>query len=136
MNEKLYSNERYPEFVQMIYDYVIHKLFKYPDYKFRIIKRKKEVNPNHMVLGYINFQKQIIALDIYTPKKRQAKSINSLLRTIAHEIAHIQKPPYRQRYRGRYITRQHYPVFYKQCDKNIEKIKKDPYLKQYFRQTE
>lgn len=84
-------------------------------------------------LGYTDLEKREITLDIFTPRRRSPKSANGLLRVIAHEIAHIQKPPYRQRYKGRIITRMHYPQFYKQVTKNVEKFKKDKWLTEYFR---
>ncbi|PIR94594.1 hypothetical protein COT97_00380 [Candidatus Falkowbacteria bacterium CG10_big_fil_rev_8_21_14_0_10_39_11] len=130
----LYKNERYHEFVELVFHQIVNKLFRYKNYKLHIINRRKPANPDSLTLGYINFKKKIIALDIFTPKTHKPKSINSLLRTLAHEIAHIQKPPYYQRYKGRNIVRQHFPAFYNQVDKNIVKIKKDPYFKQYFRQ--
>ena len=74
----------------------------------------------------------IIVIDIFTPRHRKPKAINSILRVLAHEIAHFQKPPYRQRYRGRLIVRQHYPIFYKQVNRNVEKFKKDKTLGEYF----
>ena len=86
-------------------------------------------------LGYTDLEKREVTLDIFTPKRRAPKAANGLLRVIAHEIAHIQKPPYRQRYKGRMITRMHFPKFYKQVTKNVEKFKKDPWLTEYFRKT-
>jgi len=126
--DSLYKNDKYPEFVQLIFTHVIESIFSL-DYKFRVINRRSE---RQRVLGYINFRKKIIALDIFTEKKREPKSINALLRVIAHEIAHIQKPPYRQLHKGRFINRQHYPAFYTQVTKNVETIKKDVYLQNYF----
>ena len=84
-------------------------------------------------LGYTDIEKGIITLDIFTPRRRQPKSANGLLRLIAHEVAHIQKPPYRQRYKGRWITRQHFPKFYDRVNKNVVKFKKDKEFKQYFK---
>jgi len=84
------------------------------------------------LLGYTNLKTKVIAIDIFTPKKRLPKSINSILRIIAHEIAHHQKKPFKQLYRGHIITRSHYPGFYRQVNKNILKYKKDPELKLYF----
>lgn len=84
-------------------------------------------------LGYTDLKSRQITLDILTPRRRSPKSSNGLLRVIAHEIAHLQKPPYRERYRGRIITRMHFPKFYNQVNKNVEKFKKDKELWQYFR---
>ena len=86
-------------------------------------------------LGYTDLEKGVITLDILTPRRRQPKSANGILRVIAHEIAHIQKPPYRQRHRGRWITRMHFPKFYDQVNKNVDKFKKDSDFAQYFRQV-
>jgi len=98
--------------------------------------RKAPVNTaKDYTLGYTDLKKREITLDIYTPRRRQPKAFNSLLRVIAHEVAHLQKPPYKQRYRGRWITRIHFPEFYNQCNKNIGKFKKDRYLGQYFRKV-
>ena len=83
-------------------------------------------------LAYTNLRTGLITLDIFTPRRRQPKSFNGLLRVLAHEIAHRQKPPYRQRYRGRWITRTHFPKFYTQVNKNIERFKADPILGSYF----
>ena len=128
------SPQKHAEFVQIIFEHVLNKVFKLKGFTFRPMVRKTTVNPRRMTLGYINLAKKLIVLDILTPKKRQPKSINSLLRTIAHEIAHFQKPPYRQRYKGRIIARQHYPEFYEQVTANVERIKEDEYLKGYFRE--
>jgi hypothetical protein len=84
-------------------------------------------------LGYTDLKKREITLDIFTPRRRTPKSSNGLLRVIAHEIAHIQKPPYRQRFKGRIITRMHFPKFYTQVNKNVDKFKKDKEFKLFFR---
>lgn len=84
-------------------------------------------------LAYINLKTRTITIDIYTPKFRRPKAVNAILRILAHEIAHFQKMPYRQLYRGKMIMRQHYPAFYKQVNKNIKKMKKDKILRGYFR---
>ncbi len=119
----------FPEYITKVFDYTVKHVFGLSDYEFRIINRRTE---NQRILGYINFRKKIIALDIYTAKKRVPKKISSLLRTIAHEIAHIQKPPYRSRYKGHYIIRQHYPAFYRQVKKNLKIIQKDLTLRIFF----
>ncbi len=89
-------------------------------------------NPKNMVLGHTNLKNKTVTIDIYTPRFRKPKSQNSILRVIAHEIAHHQKPPFRQRYKGHLIARKHYPEFYEQVTKNIEKFKKDEVLGVYF----
>jgi len=84
-------------------------------------------------LAHTSLKNKTITVDIYTPRFRKPKSIRSILNILAHEIAHHQKLPFRQRFRGRIITRQHYPAFYEQVNKNIEKIKRDEILKEYFK---
>jgi len=104
----------------------ICQLLKVEDLHFRPMRRTREINTKKSyVVGRINLKTKTITLDLYTAKKREPKKIASILRVLAHEIAHIQKPPYYQRYRGRLIIRKHYPRFYKQVKKNIEAMRKD-----------
>jgi hypothetical protein len=65
-----------------------------------------------------------ITIDIYTPRHRKPKSLKSVCNILAHEIAHHQKPPFKQRWRGRIIARRHYPAFYTQVNKNIIKTRR------------
>lgn len=108
------------------------EILKAPDLQLRIIKRTGSKNTKRYVKGYINLRTKVIGLDVYTPKRMEPKSFNGLIRTICHEIAHLQKLPYRQFYRRRWIVRQHYPAFYKQIERNINKIKKDKVLGIHF----
>lgn len=119
----------FSDLISQVFNYTVKHVFGLKDYEFRIINRRSE---KQRILGYINFRKKIIALDIYTAKKRVPKKISSLLRTIAHEIAHIQKPPYRSLYKGHFIARQHYPAFYRQVKKNIKTIQKNEVLSKFF----
>ena len=125
-----HRNEAHEETVRDLFLKLI-KVFGLKGYKFRLMRRvvdeegkgvlniKKGYNE-----AYINLRTKVITIDIYTPKFRKSKSIRLIMCVLAHEIAHIQKPPYRQRYRGRIITRQHYPTFYEQVNKNYAKIEK------------
>jgi len=95
--------------------------------------RYSHVNTKHgFIVGRTSLKTGLVTIDIWTPKKRQPKSLAGILRTLCHEAAHHQKKPYRQRYRGRWIIRQHYPSFYKQVNKNIIKLKKSRELGKYF----
>lgn len=85
------------------------------------------------VIGRTNLKTGLITIDIFTPKFRKPKAIASILRTLAHEVAHHQKRPYRSRFRGHLINRCHYPVFYRQVTRNINKLKKDKELGKYFK---
>jgi len=102
--------------------------------RFRPMRRKNNrVNTKRgFVIGRTNLRTGLITIDIYTPKTREEKKVSSVLRTLCHEVAHHEKKPYRERFRWRYITRQHYPEFYKQVNKNILKLKKDKVLSKYF----
>ncbi len=102
-------------------------------FHFRVMNRTAPVNnPRSFRIAYTNLKTKLVAIDILTPRKREPKSIASILRTLAHEIAHHQKKPFRQLYRGHIITRSHYPAFYKQVNKNIAKLKSDLELSKYF----
>lgn len=106
---------------------------KVTGFYFRVMNRNAPVNnPRSFKIAYTNLKTKLVAIDILTPRKREPKKIASILRTIAHEIAHHQKKPYRQLYRGHWINRSHYPEFYKQVTDNIQKFKKDPELSRYF----
>lgn len=99
----------------------------------RFMSQSREVDTKKSFsLGKASLAKRIITLDIYTPRFRKPKSVNGILRVIAHELAHFQKSPYRQCYRGHLIARQHYPAFYRQVNRNIEKLKRDKALGDYF----
>ena len=101
--------------------------------KFRPMKRKVRVDPRRgFVIGRTNLKTKLITIDIFTPLKREPKKISSILRTLCHEAAHHQKPPFRQFYRFRFINRQHYPEFYGQVKENIEVLKKTSVFKKYF----
>ncbi len=94
--------------------------------RFSIMRKQKDhVNIKRgFVVGRTNLKTGIISIDIWTTKERRPKKISSILRTLCHEVAHHQKKPYRQRYRGRIINRIHYPIFYRQVQRNINKLKK------------
>ena len=86
-------------------------------------RRNDRVNDKRgFVIGRTNLKTGLITIDIFTPKFRKPKKISSILRTLAHEAAHHQKPPYRSRFMGRIINRCHYPVFYRQVTRNINKL--------------
>ncbi len=85
-------------------------------------------------LGYTDLRSKLVVVDIYTQKTKRPKKPSSVLAVMAHELAHHQKRPYRQLdlRRGRWINRIHYPEFYKQVTRNINKFKKDKALRQFY----
>lgn len=120
------------EEVQMICDKALC-IFKVGGVTFRPMNRKTAVDTKKsFVIGRTNLKTGLITIDIFTPRKRENKKISSILRTLCHEVAHHQKKPYRQLFRRKLIIRQHYPAFYTQVNRNIEKLKKDKELGVYF----
>ncbi len=111
-------------------------VFGLPQLRFRPMRRQdNQVNTRRgYVIGRTNLKTGLVTIDIFTPRFRKPKKISSILRTLAHEAAHHQKPPYRSRFMHRIITRSHYPVFYKQVTRNIKKLKKDKALGVHFQQ--
>jgi hypothetical protein len=109
-------------------------ILKRPNLKFRPMRRQgNRVNTERgFVIGRTNLRTGLITIDIYTPKKREPKKLAGILRTLCHEVAHHQKLPYRQRYRGRWIVRQHFPEFYRQVNKNIERLRNSQELGIFF----
>ena len=101
--------------------------------KLRKMRRTKPVNSRGGYrLAYINIKTRIVTLDFYTARTRKPKKISAILAVFAHELAHIQKPPYKQFFKGKWINRMHFPEFYAQVKENIEVYKKDEKLKHYF----
>ncbi len=124
--------------IKIIFSQII-KLFNLEWFSFQLMRRFVDGQGRGVmnlkksyVLAHTSLKNKTITIDIYTPRFRKPKSIKSILNILAHEIAHHQKPPFRQRWQGRIITRRHYPVFYRQVNRNIQKMKKDKILGQYF----
>ena len=103
------------------------QILGFKNLKFECLRaRSEQINTKRsFVIGRTNLRTGLISIDIWTPKKRSPKKTSSILRTLCHEVAHHQKLPYRQRYKGRIINRMHYPIFYRQVQRNINKLKKN-----------
>lgn len=121
------------DFINSICDFAI-KILKVDKLRFRPMQRRNnQVNTKRSyVIARTNLKTKLITIDIYTPKKRELKKISSILRTLCHEIAHHQKQPFKQRYKGHWIMRQHYPEFYERVNKNIKILTENVVLKKYF----
>lgn len=111
------------------------EIFSLKNFTFRTMRRQVDAQgwgvlnlKKAYTLAHTNLKTKTITIDIYTPRHRKPKAIKSILNILAHEIAHHQKMPYKQFHKGKWIIRQHYPAFYKQVNKNIEKIRKDKIL--------
>ena len=109
------------------------KILKLSKLRFKPMKRKNLVNTKRgFVIGRISLKTGLVTIDIWTPKKQEPKKISSILRTLCHEAAHEQKKPYKQRFKGHWIIRQHYPRFYRQVKRNILALKRDKKLGKLF----
>lgn len=131
------TNSEHEEQIKIIFSR-IGEIFKLNGFTFKTMRRQVDAEgkgtlnlKKSYTLAYTNLKTKTITIDIYTPRHRRPKSIKSILNILAHEIAHHQKMPYRQLYRGKWIVRQHYPAFYKQCTKNYDKMLKDKILSEY-----
>jgi len=121
-------------FVQNICDYAISLIKVDKKLYFRPMNRlnsRVDIKRGY-VLGRTNLKTGLITIDIFTPRFRKPKAVPSLLRILAHEIAHHQKPPFRSNYRGHMIIRRHYPKFYRQVNRIIGIFKQDKKLKVHF----
>ena len=131
------QNSEHEEKLKIIFQ-EIARIFKLRGFTFKTMCRQVDATgkgtlnlKKSYTLAHTNLKTKTITIDIYTPRHRRPKSIKSILNILAHEIAHHQKLPYRQLYRGKWIVRQHYPAFYKQCNKNYKKMLKNKILKNY-----
>jgi len=125
--------EKFANEVQHICDEAL-KILGAGKLRFSPMKRKNNrVNTKRgFVIGRTNLKTGSITIDIFTPKKREPKKISAILKTLCHEVAHHQKPPYKQFYKFKWINRQHYPEFYEQVTDNIERLKRNNIFKKYF----
>lgn len=119
--------------IQSICDYGL-KVMGLNRLRFRPMRRREDrvKTKRGFIIGRTNLKTGLVTIDVFTPKFRKPKKISSILRTLAHETAHHQKRPYRSRFRGRIINRCHYPIFYRQVNRNINKMKKNKTLGEYF----
>lgn len=87
---------------------------------------------NSITYGYTRLEENFIVVDLYTPKTMKPRKMDAILRVIAHELAHHQKPPryYRSWFKLKLIT--HHPSFWAQYKCNVANFRKDEILQQYF----
>jgi hypothetical protein len=111
-----------------------NKILNLTGFCFQAMKRKAPIKDpkKSFRIAYINLKTKKVVLDLYSPQERRPKKPSVILRTLAHELAHYQKPPYRQLWRRRIINRSHYPAYYRQVNRNIKKFQKDKILSQFF----
>lgn len=83
-------------------------------------------------LGYTKLGEKLVTIDLYTPRTCQPRKLDAILRVICHELAHHQAPPRLFRHWLRFVRVIHHPVFWTQVKMNVELLKKDEVLGQYF----
>jgi hypothetical protein len=71
-----------------------------PGFELRPLRRRKRGTGkfNSITYGYTKPGEKWVVIDLYTPKTMKVRKTDAILRVIAHELAHHQKPPkyYRQ----------------------------------------
>lgn len=98
-------------------------------------RRKRGIGKFHSYnQGYTELGSKSMTVDLYTPRTMKPRKTAAILRVIAHEFAHHQKPPKRMGgwFRGpaRIVT--HHPIFWGQYKKNVAKMKRDDVLGNHF----
>lgn len=83
-------------------------------------------------LGYTKLGEKLITVDLYTPRTMKPRKMDAVLRVVCHELAHHQAPPRLYRKWFRFVRRIHHPQFWTQVKKNVEALKKDEVLNNYF----
>ncbi len=83
-------------------------------------------------LGYTKLNEKLVTIDLYTPRTMKTRKIDAILRVICHELAHHQEPPRVMRVGFKLVRMIHHPHFWVQVKKNVEIIKKDELLAEYF----
>lgn len=119
----------------------VHFLFKrvclllqMEEFELRPLRRRKrgEGKFRSFRLGYTRLDTKRITIDFYTPKTMQPRQTDAILRVICHELAHHQEPPRLYRSGFRLLRRSHHPHFWKRYKQNVELLKQDHVLKEYF----
>jgi|GEM_PF-660493 len=82
--------------------------------------------------GYTRLGQKLITIDLYTPRTMKTRRMDSILRVVAHELAHHQSPPRIYRRWFRLVRMIHHPPFWTQYRRNVEKLQSDEVLSQYF----
>lgn len=116
-----------------------------PGFELRPMRRRTrgEGRLRSVVYGYTHLNKKLITIDLYTPRTMKQRKLDAILRVMAHELAHHQKPPriYRQLVPRsfsvggwfRLVRMIHHPPFWTQYKRNVTKMQNDEILKQYFK---
>lgn len=105
-----------------------------PGFELKPLRRRKRGTGKFRSLtyGYTVPGEKWVTIDLYTPKTMKPRKLDAILRVIAHELAHHQKPPkyYRQWFKLVYMV--HHPPFWTQYKKNVAMLERDEVLSIYF----
>ena len=109
-------------------------VLKMPGFELRPMRRRLRGKGkfNSLTYGYTRPGENWVVIDLYTPKTMKPRKMDAILRVIAHELAHHQKPPryYRTWFKVKLLI--HHPPFWTQYKRNVAEFKKDEILQQYF----
>jgi len=105
-----------------------------PGFELRPLRRRMRGKGKFRSLtyGYTKPGEKWVVIDLYTPKTMKPRKMDAIIRVIAHELAHHQKPPryYREWFTIKYMI--HHPPFWTQYKKNVAKLSCDEVLSTYF----
>lgn len=110
------------------------QVLEMPGFELRPMRRRTrgEGRLRSVVYGYTRLDRKLITIDLYTPRTMKARKIDAILRVIAHELAHHQKPPRVYRQWFRLVRMIHHPPFWTQYRRNVASMQKDGILGTYF----
>ena len=110
------------------------KVLEMPGFELRPLRRRvRGVGKlRSYALGYTKLNSNLITVDLYTPRTMKMRKMDAILRVVCHELAHHQEPPRIARVGFRLVRMIHHPHFWAQVKKNVEAIKKDEMLAEYF----
>ena len=110
------------------------KVLDMPGFELKPLRRRVRGKGKFRSLtyGYTKLGEKVVVVDLYTPRTMKPRKIDAIIRVIAHELAHHQKPPryYRQWFKPVYMV--HHPPFWTQYKKNVKQLSEDEILGIYF----
>ncbi|MHB8830811.1 MAG: hypothetical protein ACYC44_01720 [Patescibacteria group bacterium] len=125
---------RHEALVEHLFQRVLQVL-EMPGFELRPMRRRTrgEGRLRSVVYGYTRLNQKLVTIDLYTPRTMKTRKIDAILRVIAHELAHHQKPPRIYRQWFRLVRMIHHPLFWTQYKRNVTKLQNDEILGQYFK---
>ncbi|MFA6504145.1 MAG: hypothetical protein WCT54_04435 [Patescibacteria group bacterium] len=101
-----------------------------PGFELRPMRRRTrgEGRLRSIVYGYTRLDKKLVTIDLYTPRTMKTREMDAILRVVAHELAHHQKPPRLYRSWFRLVRKIHHPPFWTQYRRNVASYRRMKYL--------